>query len=463
MGEIKTSVIIPVYNTENYITECLDSVLNQTQKDIEIIAVDDGSTDSSWDILKLYSSRHDNIRIFHQENQRQGSARNKGLHMAKGEFVYYMDSDDYLQPEALETCYMVAKKHNLEVVLFDAYCFIEGDMPPGFVADSFDRRNIIRENEKKYTGREFLEAYMDTVPDTVSPCLMYTKRSLIEENQLFFMEGVFYEDEEYRFKLMLCAKAVMYIPHLLYNRRYRQGSTMTTEYSLEKFSNRISVITMMINDTPIYGKEVLGKYNLEKKYLQLRIGGLLAQCRNIPNKADINLVKEQVLSLMNLFWEKIKLDENNIEDLNFWYGQFEKINDVFAGSSKVQEKMQDLLQRAALLRKEIFEELPLRESDMTIGIYGTGKHTNALLKEYTSLFGGIKAKIVYIDSNSKSDTKIFNYQCVYNVKDIGSIKLDAIIISSRLYEQEMVSELDHIYGSKYKIYRFYDKYTKIFY
>ena len=98
---IKTSVIIPMYNTQEYIGECLENIFAQTQKEIEIIAVDDGSTDGSLEILKGYQKRHENLIILCQENKKQGAARNAGVRVARGECIYFLDSDDLIKEDAL--------------------------------------------------------------------------------------------------------------------------------------------------------------------------------------------------------------------------------------------------------------------------------------------------------------------------------------------------------------------------
>ena len=102
---VKVSVIIPVYNVEQYLKECLDSVINQTLKDIEIICINDGSTDGSLKILEKYESLDDRIVVFSQENSGLSATRNKGMQLSSGEYVYFMDSDDYLELNALEELY----------------------------------------------------------------------------------------------------------------------------------------------------------------------------------------------------------------------------------------------------------------------------------------------------------------------------------------------------------------------
>ena len=99
MGRIKTSVIIPIYNTAEYLEECIDSVLAQTQKENEIFLVDDGSTDGSLEIIDRYAARYPFVHKLTQEHAYQGTARNRGLALAQGEYVYFMDSDDAVLPE----------------------------------------------------------------------------------------------------------------------------------------------------------------------------------------------------------------------------------------------------------------------------------------------------------------------------------------------------------------------------
>ena len=111
----KLSVIIPVYNVENYLRECLDSITSQTVKDIEIICIDDGSTDNSPKILKEYQKKDSRIKIITKENGGQASARNLGIKKAQGEYIAFIDSDDFIESEMLEKLYTKAKDNNLDI------------------------------------------------------------------------------------------------------------------------------------------------------------------------------------------------------------------------------------------------------------------------------------------------------------------------------------------------------------
>ena len=119
----KVSVIIPVYNAEKYLRECLDSVVNQTLKDIEIICVNDGSTDNSLKILEEYASNDNRIKIINQDNQGAGIARNNGIKQAHGYYLYFLDSDDYIEIDALKKLYTKAQEYNTDIIIFNYSAF----------------------------------------------------------------------------------------------------------------------------------------------------------------------------------------------------------------------------------------------------------------------------------------------------------------------------------------------------
>ena len=116
----KISIIVPVYNVEKYLPQCLDSLINQTLKDIEIIAVNDGSTDGSLSVLKDYAKKDSRIVIIDKENSGPGACRNIGIEKATGEFIQFVDSDDWIEPETCEVCYQKAIEHNVDMVSFNA-------------------------------------------------------------------------------------------------------------------------------------------------------------------------------------------------------------------------------------------------------------------------------------------------------------------------------------------------------
>jgi len=122
---VKVSVIIPVYNDEDYVEEALDGILNQTLKDIEVICVNDGSTDDSLRILEEIAERDDRVSVFSQENKGGGAARNYGMKFAKGKYLYFMDADDIIKENTLERTYNVAEEKSLDFLIFKAINYDE--------------------------------------------------------------------------------------------------------------------------------------------------------------------------------------------------------------------------------------------------------------------------------------------------------------------------------------------------
>ncbi len=213
-SKIKVSVIIPVYNVEKYLSKCLDSVIDQTLKEIEIIVVNDGSTDCCFDIIKKYQKKDKRIIYLEQENQGQGSARNKGLKKASGEYITFVDSDDFIELNMLELMYNQAINDESDMVICDYY-------------------RIKEEIKEKccafYTkGNGVLE---NCILNTSGPCWKLIKRSLIIDNNLYFPEQIIYEDYAIVPIYVLFAEKVSYLDQALYNYLIRSGSTMTQVFN----------------------------------------------------------------------------------------------------------------------------------------------------------------------------------------------------------------------------------------
>ncbi len=118
MSEVKISVIVPVYNTEEYLPRCLDSIIGQTFDNIEVIVVDDGSTDNSYSVCREYAGRDTRIRLFHKENGGASSARNLALDKVQGEYIVFVDSDDYILKDALQTAYDAITANSAQMAVY---------------------------------------------------------------------------------------------------------------------------------------------------------------------------------------------------------------------------------------------------------------------------------------------------------------------------------------------------------
>ncbi|MCC0727049.1 FkbM family methyltransferase [Clostridioides sp. ZZV14-6045] len=221
---MKVSIIIPVYNVEKYLEQCLYSAVNQTLKDIEIIVVNDGSTDSSLEILDKY--KNENIIIINQVNKGLAGARNSGLKFARGEYVYFLDSDDYIELNTMEVCYNTARKNNSEIIVFDATVFNDTG-----IIGSLERRTFM--NEMTLTGRNLFSILVDNNCDFVATWMNFFKKSFLDKFEISFYEGILYEDILHTIKSFILADKVTYLPIKLYNYRRRDESITTKPLTIK--------------------------------------------------------------------------------------------------------------------------------------------------------------------------------------------------------------------------------------
>lgn len=237
----KVSVIIPVYNTEEYLTECLQSILNQTFGDIEVIAINDGSTDGSLTILESFADIDNRVSVFSQTNMGQSVARNVGIEKARGEFIYFMDSDDVLSKTALEKCFERIINQQLDFVFFNA-SILESD---GENRLAFDYKRAYIDNSQVYNGVEILSYLITNNCYQCSPCLHFISTKLIKQNNLRFHPGIIHEDELFFALLYFHAKRVGYINEHLFKRRVRAGSVMTSSFSMRNVNGYLVVLSQV--------------------------------------------------------------------------------------------------------------------------------------------------------------------------------------------------------------------------
>ena len=220
----KVSVIVPVYNAEKYLSECVDSILGQTLKDIEVILVDDGSTDSSPEICDLYILNDSRVKVIHKPNGRAASARNAGLKIAKGEYIAFVDSDDWISPEMYEKML----ETGADVCLCDYMHFREGQETPFTqpnIRGGFYNKDQIRQEVYPHLVMDGIE-----YPVTISNCVMLIKRSVITENDLAYREDIWIsEDAPFGSEVLYCANSFAYLKsQKFYHYRVTDGSASKT-------------------------------------------------------------------------------------------------------------------------------------------------------------------------------------------------------------------------------------------
>lgn len=232
----KVSVIVPIYNSESYIDKCIQSIINQTMKDIEIILVDDGSTDKSIEIINKYAEKDKRITIIKQKNKGVSSVRNYGISVAAGDFITFVDSDDFIEKDMLESLYSEAIDNNCDVILSGIKIINNNIIEYKFNSDS-----------KIYTKEEVFKLfYFNSEP--FAPNFAWgklIKRSIC--NKVKFREDIFLmEDTLFSVELFMnCSNNIMYIDRHLYNYVQRIGSEskhfskkrITSFYALEEVLN----------------------------------------------------------------------------------------------------------------------------------------------------------------------------------------------------------------------------------
>ncbi len=218
------SIIVPVYNVEKYLRECVDSILSQTYKGIEVILVDDGSADSSPSICDEYARAHSNVLVIHRENGGLSVARNTGLEQCTGEYVYFIDSDDYIAPEAVEELLRVAVSEDADIVFYDAYSFEDGNEQRE-IKQNYKRNH----NYSPAKGIDMLTALQKNGEFHSSVPLMLLRKDFLIEHSLDFVPGILHEDTIFTFKAFIYADNVAYCDGDFYKRRYRPDSIMTSK------------------------------------------------------------------------------------------------------------------------------------------------------------------------------------------------------------------------------------------
>ena len=224
--EKMVSIIIPIYNVEKYLQECIESVLQQSLQDIEIICVNDGSTDNSGVILEKFAETDKRILVINQENKGVSAARNTGLRCAKGKYIYFLDSDDYLAPDALELLSSDMDARNLDLLLFNAKVFGEKGVEEKRVQGDISYFKRMHEYPLIYKGEDLMRMLWENREYIATVFLQMVRRDFLNKHDIRFYENIIHEDEPYTFKVMLCAERVGYLDRVLYYRRVWENSIM---------------------------------------------------------------------------------------------------------------------------------------------------------------------------------------------------------------------------------------------
>lgn len=260
---VKVSVILPIYNVAPYLEEAFDSILNQSLRDIEIIAVNDGSTDNSEEIIKKYQQKDTRIISFTQENQGQSVARNVALQHATGEYIYMMDSDDVLScTDALLTCYEYAQRNKADFIFFDREQFTEDHVRFSVPIHS---TKFVEEN-KKYEGENLLNLLLDTTSYNCVVWLLLIRHDFLKRIGLKFYPGIIHEDELFTTVLMLSSSSIYCLKQSFVKHRVHSASTVGKRFTRRNMDCYLTVADELLHfsQEPIIHKFL--RYTLSKVF-----------------------------------------------------------------------------------------------------------------------------------------------------------------------------------------------------
>lgn len=251
----KISVIIPLYNVEQYVRECLDSVVNQTFRDLEIICVNDGSTDGTLAILEEYAAKDSRIRVITQKNEGQGEAKNVGLSAATGDYIQFVDSDDYLDLNACQTAYSKAVETKSDMTMFLFQFFGAFEKRSSDSIQTFPSELITDIEKIQYEIINWQTAWSNLF-----------LRSFIEKNNLRYHKGLLFDDVPFVIKAALLANKIAIVPQPLYYYRQRDESIMGDKKKVNYLSRPACFQAMFEDIMPLTPNNDALLYLLKYKY-----------------------------------------------------------------------------------------------------------------------------------------------------------------------------------------------------
>jgi glycosyltransferase involved in cell wall biosynthesis len=293
----KISVIVPVYNTEQYLHKCIESILSQSFTDFEVLLINDGSTDKSGELCDEYANKDTRIRVFHKENRGVSSARNTGLDNAKGEFSIHIDSDDWIEEYMLEKLYKHIINNNSAMVICDYYYHFPNSQLP--LLHIQQPTSLLSEDIICDILRENLHG---------SNCNKLVKHFLYKEHNISFPENInYFEDMFVTIKLLLNIQKISYLPEALYHYRYNGKSishNLTKSLFLEKFRVIESIENIILGNTKMEESLLYLKLQTKKRmfdsklYTAKEIKMTYPECNKFIIKSSYHIYKKIFLYLI---------------------------------------------------------------------------------------------------------------------------------------------------------------------
>ncbi|HEK0623321.1 TPA: glycosyltransferase family 2 protein [Proteus mirabilis] len=310
----KFSIIIPMYNVEKYIHQCIQSILSQTYQNFEVIVIDDGSSDNSSKIVDEIIKSEKRVTLIKNKNNGPSISRNIGIEKSTGDIILFLDSDDMYVPNTLQTCLDEINKNRLDILYFNSRGFcdefneIQNKQALDFIGDRKRHINIIN---KVLTGKQYYSLMFKYNNFYSSICYCAFRSSIIKNQR--FVDNVIHEDELFTAEILLKqnTKRVLCIPDILYLRRIRQNSIMTTAIQEKNITSYRIIIEklLLLNVKNTYLETHINKLAFNKAYYRLKLKNKITLNERLDNMKwvyNLNVAKKKnkiILYMLSLFPE----------------------------------------------------------------------------------------------------------------------------------------------------------------
>lgn len=342
----KVSIIVPVYNSEKYLRQCLDSIVNQSLKDIEILCIDDGSTDSSLDILKEYEKQDKRIRIFSKPNAGYGHSMNMGLDNLTGDYVGLVDSDDCIAADMYECLYEKATVHDLDFVRSDHYRW-------------FPTREC-RKLEYCYATSDLYRTVINPFESEdlfvrVVTCTGIYKTSFIRENNIRYNEtpGAAFQDQGFWFQTTALAKRIMFVNQAFYYYRFdNEDSSINSNKAIVTMDNEYGLIKKFVDSHLDVSDKML------PFYWRARFAMTLFACRQMGEYITVDAIQPLYRTFQKAVETK-EIDtgfftETQMEELELLVSDVEKFCKLQIGNIKWNQYLNRSKRKPGFLKKMIY-------------------------------------------------------------------------------------------------------------
>ena len=431
---MELSIIITAYNSEKYISKCIDSCLRLRGLPIEIVVINDGSTDRTLQIVNEKYAALQNLYVYTTENRGLSAARNYGMKKAKGDYIIFLDSDDWLRADINMILEDESSLAELDVLFYN-YQYI----------DEMDGWRLYPEREypidcgRVFSGEEIMDWSRDNFASGGFAHFAWSgiyNRNFLCKHDIHFLDGVLYEDYDFWFKVMLHGRKIRYSNRICYGYRQRRNSIIHSDFSadvLESFFKTVRSALSSRNLSYAYLATVGANLELFVIYCEARTSPHGARSINNEIYAAALKSKHDIIELIDR-----KYAEDNLDFIKMKYRLLSHVILCFGIYDDV------LLDKLWALRGRLTGQIMagmkkwgMDDGSKCIGLYGSGEQADIAINTYHALIGKVEAQCVYIDSYARSrESKHYN-RYIINVNDIKNENIDEVIICSSCHEASM--------------------------